>query len=475
MGFVIGSLDPQHAATAGGVAVLGHVHDPLLRRDLASMALAPGVLRGRAHQTAQGRYVLDIDDRARFHDGSRVTADDVATSIRSLIDGPGSGGFMSAGLDGVQEAIILTEGQVELRTDSALPLLDERLSLVRVQPHSAVWSEDNLPHGTGPYRVVSHDPCGATLEPAPGYALLEDDGDHRSPLDLLATPEPMERMSRLLEGDVHVIEEAPQDGLALLEGRPDLASAWVRGMNTTWLLFNCADELFGDVRVRRAVALAMDREQLAHTVHRGRFEPSGALLPRWHPDYVACAEEPAHDLHAARALLRQAGASGVEIELLVSSADWVVRQAELVVEQLAAVGISARAITAHTADLFEKEIPAGRFQVLMASGDPSIFGRDGEFFLRWYLTGRWARHYAHQPKYEVDGNHALVRRLVRTPEPHLRRELLGQLQRAAATQCSMAVLGHRPQPTAWSRTLQGFRPSGTTGLDLRTAHVVGAP
>lgn len=456
------------------MAVLGHVHDPLLCRDLVTGALLPGVVRGGARQVDEKRYVLELDDRACFHDGIAVTTEDLAASVRSMIDGPTAGGLIAGGLDGILAVTVRSRQEVEVRTDGPLPLIDERLCLVRVLPQ-VVLDGGGSPAarliGTGPYRIAAASTDAAVLDPFAGYRLAGRN-DVREPVELLAVPEAQDRVRRLLDGDVVAIEDPSEEGLRQVARRDDLTAAWVRGVNMTWLMFNCAEPRLGDPRVRRALALAIDREELSQRVHGGRLEPSGALLPSWHPDSVPSGDEPGSDPQEARVLLREAGfGDGMEIELLVSSASWVERQAGLVVDQLARIGVIATPRTAHTADLFADEIPAGRFQVLLSSGDPSLYGRDGEFLLRWYLTGTWARRYCHLPDTEVTVAEALVGRLARTAEPAARRVLLGEIQQLAARTCALAVLGHRPQPTAWNRRLTGFRPSPSTGLDLRTARL----
>lgn len=438
----------------------------------------PAVLRRGARQVSEGRYVLHIDGRAKFHNGAPVTAEDLAASINAMLHGRGQGSFLSAALEGFQEARASTGQQVELLTDAEIPMIDERLTLVRVLPQSALDPEPDIPDalhiGTGAYRVDSVNRLAAALEPSRSYP-TGGPLDTRTRIELTATPDADQRVHQLLSGDVHVIEEPSPAGLRQIATRADLQSGWVRGMNMSWLLFNCSDPQLRDEQTRRALSMAIDRSAFARSTERPdpRFVPSATFLPSWHRDYVPFSQAPAYDPGSVSALLKRRAADGLEIELLISSAAWVQEQAETIVGQLAAVGVVAKPRIAHTADLFADEIPAGRFQMLLGSGDPGVFADDGEFLLRWYLTGRWARDYCHLPEQDVLGNEAVVRRLVRTTQTECRHDLIGELQARTQRQSAMTVLGHRSQPTAWSRRLQGFRPSATPGLDLRNTYLEG--
>lgn len=471
LGFVIGDVDPLAATNAGGLAVVSHVHEPLLRRDVVTGALLPGVLERRAQYRGDGRYELHVDRSARFHDGAPVTAADVAATLTALLQSAPSSGPVADGLDGVWEASAVDDETLTVRTEGVLPRLDERLAMVRVLPASAAFLAPGRARaavGAGPYVVAELDGSEARLEPAPSYR-PRGGHDRRQPLRLLGRPSAPEREELLLGGALDVIEDPSPDFLARLPARPDLLAAWVPGLNMTWLMFNCSAAPFDDVRARRAVALAVDRHALSQRVHGGRLEPASGFLPRWHAEFAGGDASAGFAPARARELLQAAGAVGARVELLVSSASWVERQAGLVGEQLTALGLDVTARVVHTAEVFADEIPRGAFQVLLASGDPSVFASDAEFVLRWYLAGRWARRYTHLPEPDVVATEAVLARLVREARPEQRRVLLRALRDRAEQLCSMTVIGHRPQPTAWSADLVDFRPSSTTGLDLRHA------
>jgi ABC-type transport system substrate-binding protein len=117
----------------------------------------------------------------------------------------------------------------------------------------------------------------------------------------------------LLSGEVHLIGGEYLGGISLesipvLERNPDVELFTGEG-STTWLLqFNYDDPPFDDVRVRRAVNLAIDRQAISDRLFQGLAVPAQGLFPSTvpyasypHPEFYT------YDLDQARALLAEAG------------------------------------------------------------------------------------------------------------------------------------------------------------------------
>lgn len=468
LAFTVGTLDPYAAATAGAVAVLDHVHDPLHRRSAVSGRLEGGLAAGPCVRVGDFEYEVSLRDDALFSDGAAVTAHDAASSVIAMIEASGQKAqLLASALRPIRDAVAVADRTIRLTTSGPMDLLDERLALIRVIPE--VWQDPDRRHeapATGPYVIAEAGSERVDLLPADTYPGAAT----RPPLHLVSSVSPSERVAGLLDGSFDAIEEAPEDRAALIESTSGLRFGRSQGQNILWLMFNCSDDRLHDLRVRRALVHAVDRGHLFQLTD-GSLEPADSLLPSWHPDHVACPTFPEFDPSAARRLLAEAGhPDGLEIRLAVSSASWVAALAAPIVDQLAEVGVQATVTVSHTADLFSTSIPEGDFDVLLASGDPSVYGPDGEFVLRWYLGGPWLTGYCHWSGETVDELGALCERAAVAPAPK-RRHVLGRAQRVMADYVPIAPLGHRAQPSAWSSRLTGFRPSRTTGLDLRTPYL----
>jgi peptide/nickel transport system substrate-binding protein len=462
LAFDIGRLDPFEAASAGSLAVLGHVHETLMHRDLADGELRCGLLAAPPRPVGHQAYELVLRPRLRFADGSPLGAADVAASLRHYLTLARRPENVVAAHLGAIGSVETTSGPgtVVISTSLRGPALAQRLGMVRVVPRA--HAEDGSGSvGAGPYQLA--------VDERPHRVLLRASAAYRGPraarceeVELVAELDARRRVDALCRGRCHVIEDSPPGFTAAGQ----LRSASVRGNNMTWLAFNCSAPPFDRTAIRRAVGHAVDRAEIAERCLGGTLRPADSLLPAWHPDHRPTPETPAHDARKARARLAAAGLAGSRCRLFVSSVSWARAQAGVVAEQLARVGLEAVVTIGNTSEFFAREAPAGDFELALCTGDPSVYGTSGAFLLSWYLAGSWPRRYLHWH----DPAQAECERLLREAEeaggagPCAAR--LARVQQLAGQHVPILPLGHRRQPTAWTARLRHFRPQLTTGLDL---------
>lgn len=123
---------------------------------------------------------------------------------------------------------------------------------------------------------------------------------------LRGVPEVATRELGLMTGEFDMISTPSPDSIEYLEAQGmDIQMAPVATIYPIWLNFN--DEPFKDVRVRKAMAMAIDREGMAKFLRRGTAEPAYGILnyggPGWDADY----RDFEYDPEAAKALLAEAG------------------------------------------------------------------------------------------------------------------------------------------------------------------------
>src|ERR1700689_2191708 len=134
------------------------------------------------------------------------------------------------------------------------------------------------PVGTGPFRFVSQqidqdviverDPQSWSLVPK-----LER-------VRFAVVPDAITESLELEKGSGDVaINSLPMDSLAVLAARPNLQLDETEGTEIQYLGFNLRDPLLKDVRVRQAIACAIDRELIIKTLLDGRARPASSLLP----------------------------------------------------------------------------------------------------------------------------------------------------------------------------------------------------
>lgn len=296
---------------------------------------------------------IELRDDITFHSGNKLSADDVVYIINFVMDPatriPGKARFSY--LKGVEKTgpltvRITTQGVVGTVFENIayeLPILDSR-------KHAEI--KDNAAYGrvsassAGHYRLVSMDPRkGALLERFDKF--IGDAKSHRAPIrfiQLLPIPDKQTQMAELMTGGVDVLRNPEPDMVAALSSHPDIAITRVPSGEFIYILLDAAgrsgQKPLTDVRVRRAVAMAIDRHQIGRTLVSGgeHEKPLDAICM---PTTTACSytnKPPAFDPAAARKLLVEAGyANGFQIGLQVHTP---MRQVgEAIASQLQKVGI----------------------------------------------------------------------------------------------------------------------------------------
>ncbi len=340
------TLDPGISGGSQAQTVRFHILESLVRLNAESGAIEP--LLAESWDTAPDNvtWTFRLRQGVRFHDGSEMTSADVAASLRRVID-PANGlprGNDLRVISEIREVDALTV-QLVTRTPFGpfLPTLAQdsasvmsKASLER--PAAAIaWS----PVGTGPHRYASHVPQqSVTL--ARNDAYWGPRPAARS-IVFLNVPEASTRLAMLETGQADIIVDVPAVELPRL--RRSAAVGLIEKPNTrlVHLGINVTRAPFTDVRVRRALSYAIDREAIVEGVLGGLGRPARSVLA----DSVfgfAPQEVSGYDPRRARALLAEAGfPSGFQTTIWTPQGRYFMdREVTVAVQaQLRAVGIRA--------------------------------------------------------------------------------------------------------------------------------------
>lgn len=378
------TLDPHERNEAGHNSVIDHVFETLVGLD-AREAVRPAL--AESWRTIDP---LNWEFRLRkgvvWHDGTPFTVDDVIASLNRAAlrtDGPTSFGIFTRRIESVGRVNPYT---LRIRTRHPHALLLNDLAAIRIVQARAVnggpVAAAALRIGTGPYRL-------ADLVPGE-QVLLERHESHwslKAPwqrLRLRFMPSPQARAFALLAGEVQLIEDMPAADMTRLAKEPRAVpvsavtnrliylhldsgravSPFVTGKNGKPLAANPLQ----DVRVRRALSLAIDRPALVERVFSGHAEPAAQLLPTGRAGTSARIGAVAPDLDAARRLLADAGyPDGFAITLHTPRGRYRqdVQTAHAVAGMLARVGVRVR-VEALTADVFFKRLDALDYSFYLA-------------------------------------------------------------------------------------------------------------
>jgi peptide/nickel transport system substrate-binding protein len=325
------TLDP-HGGELGlqTINVLRNVYDALTAFD-AGNRVAPALAESWENRD-ELTWIFHLRRGVSFHDGQELTARDVLWSFDRARRAPASriGTYLIA----IDKVLALDAHTVEITTRRPYPILLNKIAFVLIVPAGSppVISQ---PVGTGPYRLVFHEPGKRVALRAfdrywGGAATVQS-------VEFLVIPDRDARVEGLLDGDLDIVEEAGAADLGRIRTARGCRIVSQTSLGVAYLELRSDRQPLDDPRLRRALSLALDRGALAQALG-GEAEPIGQMVTRNVFGFAPGIPPPAADPAGARALLAAAGhAGGLDLALQIHQ----VPRAELaaMVRQLLSAGI----------------------------------------------------------------------------------------------------------------------------------------
>ena len=284
-------------------------------------------------------YDFVLNEGVTFSSGADFTADDVKFSLERVKTDWKINIAKMAVLDHV-EVVSPTEARVVLTRPSNSWLFDMATTVGMMFDEDGVADLAATPVGTGPFEVtefVAGDHL--SLEARDDYwgeAPAMKDVTLRYFADAVASTNAMRA------GDVDMLYnmQAP-DLVAQFEA--DDAVQVIDGTSNGEILLSMNNKTapFDDIRVRQAVAYALDRQAILDTAWAGYGSMIGAMVPPTDPYYEDLTDKYAYDPERAEKLLAEAGVEDLAIQFDVPTRPYATAVSEVIVSQLAEVGITA--------------------------------------------------------------------------------------------------------------------------------------
>ena len=321
----VSSLDPQLNNNAGDRSVDLFFFDPLINNN--DNALQPS-LAETWRSINPLVWEFQLRRGVKWHDGQDFTADDIVFSYQRAPQVPGSVASFASFLRTVAKVEAVDPHLVRITTREPNPNLPLNLTSINIvsrhgTEHAA--SEDfntgRALIGTGPFRFVSYTP-GARVAMRRNDEHWGDRSIWRT-VDYRYVSNPAARTAALLANDVDVIDKVSVADVAKLRDSPEVRVYAYPGLRAMILQpsFTPGPNRFvtgadgkpldrnpiGDVRVRRALNLAINRPALADRLMQGAANAASQLMPPGTFGYDPAVPLPAFDPDAARRLLAEAG------------------------------------------------------------------------------------------------------------------------------------------------------------------------
>lgn len=360
------NLDPRIGTDAQSQRIDALLFDGLVDHN-ASFQFTPA-LATSWEQTDPLTLVFHLRGGVRFHDGRLLTSRDVKWTIDSIRNGavisPKSAAYAS--VDSVEARDPLTVVFHLKHADNFL-LRNLSTGAMGMVPEGSGRDFWKHPVGTGPFRFVSQQiDQEVVIERNPqSWAVVPK----LERVRFAVVPDTITESLELEKGSGDVaVNSLPIDSLPVLAARPDLRMEETGGTEIQYLAFNLRDPLLADVRVRRAIACAIDRDLIIRTMLRGHAQPAVSLLPESHWAWNGDVERYNYDLARAQSLLDAAGhrrgRDGVRFHLTMktSNDEGTRLLAAVLQQQLAKVGI-ALDLRSFEFATFYSDVTRGAFQM----------------------------------------------------------------------------------------------------------------
>ena len=354
------NLDPRYATDATSARINRLLYQRLVDFD-AQFRPLPALANWRQITPLRYRFHLKAG-RADFHDGSTLNAADVAATYQSIL-APDSGSPHAGTLKLIEYITVEDSNTLDFHLHRPDPLFPGYLA-IGILPAAGIdtnYPFHEKPVGSGPFHLAEW--------PEPGRLTLKRLADGQI-FEMIRIADPTVRVLKLLRGEVDILQnDLPSELLSYLSGKADLKVTFGPGSNFSYIGFNLADPVTGNLRVRQAIAHAIDRDAIVHHIFGDAARPAAALLPPEHWAGHKALEPLSYDPVRARQLLAEAGYSETEplkLGYKTSTDPLRIRIATIIQQQLREAGIEM-ALQSYDWGTFYGDIKAGRFQMYSLS------------------------------------------------------------------------------------------------------------
>jgi len=454
-------LDPHVITAFSSTAILGQIYDGLLEIN-ADLQLEPALATSYVVSRDGLTYTFALRQGVTFHNGRPFTAADVVYSYERLVD-PATGSPMASRFAQVETAVALDDHTVEFTLKGPFAPFLYNSVFLSVVPREVVEAQGNLQQvavGTGPFMLQEVVPDTYTLLVAnPNYYRAGEPGV--AALKYNVVPEASTRAAGLRTGAYHLIPDVDPATAQTLGSVPGVVLLGVQELSYTLIGMNTTRPPFDEPLVRRALNLALDREEIVEAVYFGNAVPGGPLSPGL-VDWALPVSEfdcYAADPRTAKELLAAAGyPNGVDFDILtLGSMRVVIDVAQVVQAQLEAAGFRAT-VSVEELGSFVQRWRNSDFDAFASinGGNPDPDG----YLDRTFRSGGSTNVF----KYSNPAVDTLLTAGQRSVDAATRRGIYADLQRALACDGPIAHVAYATLFTAHRDEVSGFVQIPTRGL-----------
>jgi peptide/nickel transport system substrate-binding protein len=458
-----GTLSPYEALNMFTARLYVNVLEPLFYTD-QNGAPIPVLAQDYKIDADQLGATVTIPKGVLFHDGSEMKASDVLYSLKLLVKGASAASYTFFDID---KTTIKNDYTINFRTKTVTSQLVTGLVALHVVSEKYMEAKGKQAGqsmiGTGPFRLEKY-----TSGDSITFKRFDKYWGEKPALDTIVVrfiSEPSVAMIELETGGVDVCLDVM--GADVVKVQKDKQSKFAvqssMGDMNNYLGFNCSKPPFNDIRMRQAVAHAVNRDAIVEAAYQGLGKVGTSAVPKGYFGHIDVGY-PEFNTGKAKALLKEAGyPNGLDINMHMDEQPFRKATTEQLINMLAAVGIKLK-VEYH-------DFPTNT-DLITKGNDYNIFlrgmgGGTGEFVGAWQILASAAQGYpggANPTKTKgiakAEEFDKLLTRISQTLDDAKRKALYGDAQKLIAQELWQMPIQDNPSSVLMTNKLKGTWMSG---------------
>lgn len=311
------TLDGQRSSDGNARIVIQNIAEELVQRDVDGELIA-GLAAELPEVVSDKVWKVDLREGVTFHNGEELTAELVVKNLKRAMD-PDAGSENMDIIGTFAEVKATGDLSIEISTNVPDPLLPSRLAAMPIVADEVLAGDavkSNL-IGTGPYQLVKWD-RGQAIE-VKAYDDYWGDAPEIKEATFRFIPDPGSQEAGLRSGEIDLITNLSPDSI---DGVPQVFSG--QSGESPAMILNVDGGVTADVRVRKAMNMAIDQEGIAEGLFGGHATPQNCQMSNEQLDHHNDSlESYEYNLEEAKRLIKEAGAEGKQVNVVGTSGRWL--------------------------------------------------------------------------------------------------------------------------------------------------------
>lgn len=354
----IATLDPLHAASNIDLEICANLYSKLL-----TPKYEPDLAESWTMSDDGMYYIFNLRKGVKFHNGEEFKASDVVFTIDSAKKSP----YVEIWAEPIKDVEEIDEYTVKINLNYPYSPFLLSLSQIHMENEKAVMeageSYGQNPIGTGPYKFVKHE-TGQSVQ------LTRYDDYYKGPTSIKdvtykVITDQNTTLIALQSGEVDISKNIPAISIQTIRQDANLSVHENDAISLFYIVLNTAAEPFNNIKVRQAVAHAVNKSSVAQVATEGMAKIADSVINEMTFGFSSNVKAYPFDVEKAKALLAEAGYPN-GFELTIKTIDGSFKKcAEVVQENLSKIGITAK-IELGELNAFFQDTMSGNYQMAIS-------------------------------------------------------------------------------------------------------------